>query len=824
MQISKELLDYFEGDELAANVWLTKYALKDREGNILEKTPKDMHERIATELYRVESEFSNPLSYRDISDLLHKFKYFIPGGSAMNGIGNEYQITSLSNCFVIGNEADSYGGIMLSDQEQVQLMKRRGGVGHDLSHIRPKGSTVLNSALTSTGIVPFMERFSNSTREVAQDGRRGALMLSMHIKHPDIIDFIEAKTDLTKVTGANISVKIDDEFMQCLDEKKPYIQSFPIKDNTIKKVVSTSKIWNKLVQSNWKSAEPGILFWDNIINNSISDCYPEFKTISTNPCGEIPLSAYDSCRLGSINLVHFVFNPYTGLPHFDFTQLDIIVRQCIQLMDSMIELEMERIDSILFKIINDSEVFDVKRVENQLWNKIRNNAVRGRRIGLGITGLGDTLARMGLRYGKEAYHFIEELMKVKAKAEMEATIDLAISRGSFQAFDYELEKNSTYINSLLTSDYKEKWKKHGRRNISLSTIAPNGSISILTQTTSGIEPVFNIMYKRRKKVNKDSDKVKSYFVDKNGDSWEEYNVFHKGFLTWFKHAYSDTDTDIANLSDKEIMENIFPKSPYYRSTANEIDPFDSVDIQAICQKYTTHSISKTINLPKETTTSTIDKLYRYAHKSGCKGLTIYREGSRDGVLINNKPEEQEKLITRPKTLMSSVIRFTNNKEQWIGFLGLKDGKPYEIFTGKANEFQVPSYIDIGKIIKVKSAKGSRYDFTFIDKEGYTQIMKGLDRVFDRECWNTAKLISTTLRHGVPLTDVINIIEQLKFENDEEFVLTNWKNGVIRMLKKYIKDGEVAIGHTCDNKDCKSANLVYEEGCLKCMNCGTSKCG
>ncbi|MGB4665757.1 MAG: adenosylcobalamin-dependent ribonucleoside-diphosphate reductase [Bacteroidales bacterium] len=824
-------IEYFHGDQLAATVWVNKYAIKDSEGNIYELTPDDMHWRLANELARIEKNYPNPLTADLIYSLLKDFKYIIPQGGPMAGIGNNFQISSLSNCFVIGNQCDSYGGIMKTDEEQVQLMKRRGGVGHDLSHIRPKGSPVKNTALTSTGVVPFMERFSNSTREVAQDGRRGALMLTISIKHPDAEDFINAKADLSKVTGANISIKIDDEFMRCVIEGKPYIQQFPIDSPTPKvtKSIDARKLWQKIIHNAWKSAEPGVIFWDTVLRESVPDSYADlgFQTTSTNPCGEIPLCPYDSCRLLAINLYSYVINPFTKKAYFDFDLFKEHAAYAQRIMDDILDLELENIDKIIAKIDSDPEPFDIKRTERELWVKIKDKAIQGRRTGIGITGEGDMLAALGLQYGSDvAIDFSEEVHKTLALNVYKSSVRLAIDRGAFPIFDFEKEKNNPFINRLFAIDpeLEEEMKKHGRRNISMLTIAPTGSVSILTQTTSGIEPVFSIFYKRRRKVNPNDKTVKISFVDELGDAWEEYNVFHPKFLTWLEiNGYSINDI-ISNFSDDKINE-LIQQSPYYHATSKDVDWVAKVRMQGRIQKYVDHSISVTINLPEKVEENLIDTLYRTAWESGCKGVTVYREGSRSGVLVSANNEKNEFGEThapkRPKKLEADVIRFVNEDEEWIAVVGLYNNRPYEIFTGKAEHLYIPKDITKGFVIKEKDAtmEHARYDFVFYDKDGYEVIIRGLSRTFDPEFWNYAKLISGILRHGMPLLKVIDLVDNLKFDNES---INTWKKGVNRALKRYVPDG-TRVSESCPQCGAEDS-LQYKEGCVVCTNCGYSKCG
>ena len=836
VEASKE---YFNGDQLAANVWVNKYALKNSAGEIFELTPQDMHMRIASELERIEKKYPNPLSKNQIFKVLDKFKYIVPQGGPMSGIGNDNQIVSLSNCFVIGNEnpADSYGGIMKIDQEQVQLMKRRGGVGHDLSHIRPKGSDVLNSALTSTGIIPFMERYSNSTREVAQDGRRGALMLSVSIKHPDAEDFINAKLDGTKVTGANISVKIDDDFMQAVKDNKPYIQQYPIdaKEPATKVEIDAKKLWDKIVHNAWKSAEPGILFWDTVINESVPDSYSDlgYKTVSTNPCGEIPLCPYDSCRLLAINLYSYVEKPFTKEAKFNFDLFKEHVHYAQRIMDDIIDLEIEKIDGILNKIENDPEDYEVKRVELKLWENIKKKAKEGRRTGIGITAEGDMLAALNLTYGSDkGIEFSTEIHKTLAIEAYRSSVELAKDRGAFAIYDNKREENNPFINRLKEADAElyEKMTKYGRRNIALLTIAPTGTTSLMTQTTSGIEPVFMPYYKRRRKVNPNDKDVKVAFTDKVGDTWEEYNVFHHKFLVWLEVNGYNVE-EVKNYDNEELTE-ILKQSPYYQSTSNDVDWVSKVKMQGKIQKWVDHSISVTVNLPKDVKEEVVGKVYQTAWESGCKGVTVYRDGSRDGVLItddkkseDNEPKIMPSVKKRPKVLEADILRFNNNDEKWIAFVGLMDGKPYEIFTGQQDDdiFYIPKSVNKVSIIKNKDDEGkTRYDFKYYDKHGYGVTFEGLSRLFDQEFWNYAKLVSSVLRYGMPIPDVVNLISSLKLDND---AISTWKAGVERSLKPYIPDGTKAtVGTVCGNDTCKSENLIYQEGCLICQDCGWSKCG
>ncbi|MDR2206616.1 MAG: adenosylcobalamin-dependent ribonucleoside-diphosphate reductase [Flavobacteriaceae bacterium] len=831
-----ESLKYFKGDDLAARVWVNKYALKDSAGNLYETTPNDMHRRIAGEISRIEKKYPNPLSEQEIFDLIKDFKYIIPQGSPMTGIGNDFQIASLSNCFVIGNSAnsDSYGGIMKIDEEQVQLMKRRGGVGHDLSYIRPKSSAVKNSALTSTGLVPFMERYSNSTREVAQDGRRGALMLSVSINHPDAEDFIDAKLEQGKITGANISVRIDDEFMNAVKNDTDYVQKYPIHSREPKftKRVRAKELWNKIVHNAWKSAEPGILFWDTIIKESVPDCYADlgFETVSTNPCGEIPLCPYDSCRLLAINLYAYVEHPFTEKAQFNFDLFKKHVACAQRMMDDIIDLEMEKIDAILEKIKSDPESEEIKRTEKQLWEKIRKKTLEGRRTGVGITAEGDMLAALGLRYGSaEAINFSVEVHKNLAISAYRSSVEMAKERGAFSVFDAEREIQNPFILRIKEADSElyEQILKHGRRNIAMLTIAPTGSTSLMSQTTSGIEPVFLPVYKRRRKINPNDKDVRVDFVDEVGDSWEEYIVFHHHFKTWMKANNLDTEK---KYSQEEINE-LIAKSPYYKATSNDVDWLSKVKMQGAVQKWVDHSISVTINIPNEATENLVNELYLKAWEAGCKGVTVYRDGSRSGVLVATEDKKEEKSdiqnrnfpTKRPQILEADVVKFQNNKEKWIAFVGLIDDCPYEIFTGLADDDEgilLPRWVNNGFIIKNRDDEGnSRYDFQFKNLRGYKTTIEGLSHKFNPEFWNYAKLISGTLRHGMPLENVVELINRIELGSEN---INNWKAGVARALKRYIPDGTKANGQKCS--ECNSGEVVYQEGCLICKSCGSSKCG
>lgn len=836
-----ESLKYFAGDELAARVWVNKYAMKDSFGNIYEKSPSDMHWRIANEVARIENKYNNPMTPQQVFDLLDHFRYIIPAGSPMTGIGNNYQIASLSNCFVIGldGDADSYGAIMRIDEEQVQLMKRRGGVGHDLSHIRPKGSPVNNSALTSTGLVPFMERYSNSTREVAQDGRRGALMLSVSIKHPDSEAFIDAKMTEGKVTGANVSVKIDDAFMRAATEGKPYMQTFPIdSDNPqYSKEIDAKALWEKIVHNAWKSAEPGVLFWDTILRESIPDCYADlgFRTVSTNPCGEIPLCPYDSCRLLSINLYSYVVNPFTPEAYFDFELFKKHVFAAQRIMDDIVDLELEKIDQIMTKIGDDPQSNEVKGAEYHLWEKIKRKSGMGRRTGVGITAEGDMLAAMGLRYGtEEATNFSVEVHKTLALTAYRSSVEMAKERGAFEVFDAQREAANPFINRLKDADAAlyDDMVKYGRRNIACLTIAPTGTTSLMTQTTSGIEPVFMPVYTRRRKVNPNDTDVHVDHTDEVGDSFEEYIVYHKKFLTWME----TNGIDATKKYSQDEIEQLVAKSPYYKATANDVDWLMKVKMQGAIQKWVDHSISVTVNLPSDVDEALVNKLYVEAWRSGCKGCTIYRDGSRSGVMIavskKDKKENTDAPLpckhpevteVRPQVLDCDVVRFQNNKEKWVAFVGLLDGYPYEIFTGLQDDEEgivLPKTVVKGKIIKSTDEDGKkRYDFQFENKRGYKTTVEGLSEKFNPEYWNYAKLISGVLRYRMPIEHVIKLVGSLQLKSES---INTWKNGVERALKKYIIDGTEAKGQKCPN--CGQETLVYQEGCLICKNCGASRCG
>ena len=847
---------YFHGDALAGDVWANKYALKDSDGNTYELTPDDMHHRIAREIARIERRYPNPMTEEEIYEVLKDFRYIVPQGSPMTGIGNDFQISSLSNCFVIGNngDSDSYGGIMKTDQEQVQLMKRRGGVGHDLSHLRPTGSPVKNCALTSTGVVPFMERFSNSTKEVAQDGRRGALMMTISIKHPDSEAFIDAKMTQGRITNANISVRLTDEFMQCVKEGKPFIQQYPIDSPNPKytKEVDARALWNKIIHNAWQSAEPGVMFWDTIIRESIPDCYADlgFKTLSTNPCGEIPLCAYDSCRLLAINLYSYVDHPFTPEARFNHQLFSKHVAIAQRMMDDIVDLEIEKVDGILAKINADPEDDEVKRTEANLWKNIKEKCLQGRRTGIGITAEGDMLAALGKRYAsEEAIAFSTEIQKLLAYNAYRSSVNLAEERGKFPMYDAKREESNPFIKRLraLDEDLYQKMTRVGRRNIAMLTIAPTGTVSICTQTTSGIEPVFMVAYKRRRKVNPNDKDVHVTFTDATGNSFEEYNVFHHKFITWLE--VNGYNVEEVLKYDDENLNAVIAKSPYYKATANDIDWVNKVKMQGSMQKWVDHSISVTVNIPKETTEELVSQIYMTAWESGCKGMTIYRDGSRDGVLVSKdekkdgpstgsgtegsgtakesksqdgaRPDDihENSAPPRPKELECDIVRFQNNYEKWIAFVGKLHGKPYEIFLGKAEDFFLPPYVEKGVIIKEKiKGETTRYDFRYTDKDGYEVMMQGLSRSFDKEYWNYAKLISGILRHGMPIQYVIELVQNL---NVEEESINTWKNGIARALKKYVPDGVIDEKEKCPNCGEK---LIFEDGCKHCKSCGYSKCG
>ena len=841
----KASLEYFGGDELAARVWVNKYAMKDSFGHIFERSPRDMHHRIAAEIARIEKKYNNPVSEEDVFALLDHFRYLVPAGSPMTGIGNHHQIASLSNCFVIGidGNADSYGAIMKLDEEQVQLMKRRGGVGHDLSGIRPKGSPVKNSALTSTGIVPFMERYSNSTREVAQDGRRGALMLSIAIRHPEAEAFIDAKMTEGKITGANVSVKVDDEFMRCATEGHPYHQQFPVSSNTplVEKDIDATALWHKIVHNAWKSAEPGVLFWDTILRESIPDCYADlgFRTVSTNPCGEIPLCPYDSCRLLAINLYSYVENPFTPQATFNFELFKKHVAMAQRFMDDIIDLEQEKIDAILNKVANDPQSDEVKYTERHLWEKIKHKTAQGRRTGVGITAEGDMLAALGLRYGtEEATEMAVKVQQTLALSAYASSVNMAKERGAFPVYDAKREENNPFVLRIKEHDAAlyDDMVKYGRRNIACLTIAPTGTTSLMTQTTSGIEPVFMPVYKRRRKVNPNDTNVHVDFVDETGDSFEEYIVYHPKFITWMKAQGLDTEKRYT----QEEIDELVARSPYYKATANDVDWLMKVRMQGAIQKWVDHSISVTVNLPNSVDEELVNRLYVEAWKSGCKGCTIYRDGSRAGVLVSTqktdkkKKKQEEDLLTkgmklpevterRPDVLECDVVRFQNNKEKWVAFVGLLDGHPYEIFTGLQDDEEgivLPKTVTKGRIIKTVLPDGTkRYDFQFQNKRGYKMTVEGLSEKFNKEYWNYAKLISGVLRYRMPIENVIKLVNSLQLESEN---INTWKVGVSRALKKYVIDGTEAKGQKCPN--CGHETLVYQEGCLICKHCGASRCG
>ena len=833
-EVLRAAIAYFGGDELAANVWINKYALKDSQGRIYERTPDDMHRRIASELARVEARHPSPMDEESLFALLQGFRYIIPQGSPMAGIGNPFQVSSLSNCFVIGNGYDSYGGIFRTDEEQVQLMKRRGGVGHDLSHLRPSGTPVKNAALTSSGIAGFMERYSNSTREVAQDGRRGALMLSLSIRHPDAEAFIDAKMEAGKVTGANVSVRIDDAFMEAAMQGKPYEQRFPVNSEhpSVTQSVDAAALWQKIIHNAWRSAEPGVLFWDTILRESVPDCYADlgYRTISTNPCGEIPLCAYDSCRLVAINLYSYVQQPFTPEASFDFALFREHVARGMRIMDDIIDLEIEKIDAILAKIDADPEPADIKAVERKLWQKIRKTCTEGRRTGLGITAEGDMLAALGLRYGtEEATRFSEGVHRELALAAYRASVDMARERGPFTLYDARREEHNPFIARLREADpelYRDM-QRYGRRNIALLTVAPTGTTSLMSQTTSGIEPAFLIHYKRRRKINPNDTARQADFVDEVGDHWEEFQVFHHKFITWLEANGYDPET-VQRMNEKELAA-VVARSPYHRATANDVDWVQKVHMQGAIQRWVDHSISVTVNIPEDSSEEMVRRIYETAWQSGCKGCTIYREGSRSGVLVSGSakaasaagiPETMPP--RRPEQLEARIIRFQNDRESWIAVIGLYEGHPYEIFTGRADDtFLLPSYVNTGLVLKARDEQGEkRYDFRYRDKDGYNVTIEGLSRSFNKEFWNYAKLISGVLRHGMPIPDVVDLVDSLDVP---EAYINTWKNGVARALRQFIPDGVAPSDrecHHCGDKD----GLVYKEGCLTCKSCGFSECG
>ena len=834
-EVKEATIKYFNGDQLAADVWMNKYALKDSDGNIFELTPDDMHHRIASEIARIENRYPNPMTEEEVFEVLKDFRYIVPQGSPMAGIGNDFQISSLSNCFVIGTngQSDSYGAIMKIDQEQVQLMKRRGGVGHDLSHIRPAGSPVKNCALTSTGVVPFMERYSNSTKEVAQDGRRGALMMSISINHPDSESFIDSKMEQGRITNANVSVRISDDFMKAVKEGKPFVQKYPVdSENPLyTKEIDAKRLWDKIIHNAWQSAEPGVLFWDTITRESIPDCYADlgFKTLSTNPCGEIPLCAYDSCRLLAMNLYSYVEHPFTDKARFNAELFAKHVAIAQRIMDDIIDLEIEKIDAILEKVYSDPESDEVKRCEVELWKSIRRKALQGRRTGIGITAEGDMLAALGKRYASdEAIEFSTSVQKLLAFEAYKSSVNLAKERGAFEVFDAKREENNPFINRLRAMDenFYQDMVKYGRRNIAMLTIAPTGTVSICTQTTSGIEPVFMVSYKRRRKVNPNDKNAKVSFTDAEGNSFEEYNVFHPKFMTWLE--VNGYNVEEVKAYEDEKLQEIIAKSPYYKATANDIDWVSKVKMQGEMQKWVDHSISVTVNIPAETTEELVSQIYLTAWECGCKGMTIYRDGSRTGVLVSNKKEEKKNAENdiiethspvRPKTLECDVVRFQNNYEKWIAFVGKINNKPYEIFLGKQDDFYLPPFVETAWITKNKGEEGrSRYDLQFQDKQGYKVTIEGLSRSFSPEFWNYAKLISGILRHGMPISNVVTLIQNLSVDEDN---INAWKNGIARALKRYIPDGTKVDKEVCPT--CGDA-LVYEDGCKHCKNCGYSKCG
>ncbi len=847
-EVEKATLTYFNGDQLATDVWIRKYCLKDTIDGIYyyyELTPDDMHWRIASELARIESKYPNPLTIEQIYETLKSFKRIVPQGSPMSGIGNEFQVVSLSNCYVIGNkhDSDSYGGIMKLEQDMVQLEKRRGGVGLDLSFIRPSGMPVKNSAITSTGVVPFMERFSNGTKEVAQDGRRGALMESISIIHPDSEKFIDAKMTEGKVTGANISVRITDDFMKAAKYGLAFEQKYPIDTDKPKVTqdVDAERIWKKIIHNAWKSAEPGILFWDAVMRESLPDCYSDlgFKTVSTNPCGEIPLCPYDSCRLLALNLYGYVVNPFTPEAYFDFDLFKSDVQIAMRYMDDIVDLEVEKIDAILAKIKSDPEDEFIKLYEINLWENIKDMTIKGRRTGLGVTAEGDMLAALGLTYGTDkANDFSEEVHMILKLNAYRSSVTMAKERGAFPIYDFKREKNNPFLLRIKDEDFElyENIVIYGRRNIALLTIAPTGTVSLMTQTTSGIEPVFLPVYKRRRKINPQEKDTIINFIDEEGIAWQEYLVFHHKFITWLEA--NDYDIEVVKTMSMEQVDEIVKKSPYYKATSNDVDWVKKVEMQGRLQKHVDHSISVTVNLPEEATEDLVRQVYETGWSVGCKGMTVYCEGSRSGVLISNEKKKEEVIPEevhapkRPKRLKAEIHRFQNNLEKWIAVVGIKDGHPYEIFTGKfenglsnlpnnlkecevvKNIIEIEELVD-GELVKVKR---KRYDIEYVDSNGEKHIHTGLNHAFNPEFWNYSKFISGVLRHRMPIIYVYELIDSLTFKED---YINTWKNGVARVIKKYIKNGEKGKG-ICPI--CGAENsLIYQEGCLICKSCGSSKC-
>lgn len=834
-EVYEACLKYFDDDALAASTWMNKYAMKTPDGEYLEKTPDDMHWRMAKEFARIEqyykvnskvngtfakmSDYGKSRSDLDVDAIYELFKdfgYVIPQGSVMASLGNSQVLASLSNCVVIPPVYDSYGGILYADQQLVQLFKRRCGVGLDISRLRPSGAIVTNAAGSSTGSVSFMERFSNTTREVAQHGRRGALMITMDIAHPDVRDFIKIKQDLKKVTGANVSVRLSDEFMTAVLEDKDYTHRWPVDADKPEytNTVRANDLWESIIQCAHRTAEPGLIFWDRQHFYSTSSVYPGFRNDSTNPCSEIAMQGGDSCRLIALNLYNFVRLPFTDEAYFDCENFYQVTYEAQRLMDGLVDLELEAIERILDKIDQDPEPDHIKAVERETWKLLYKTGKSGRRTGIGFTALADTMAALGLKFdSNESLRRTEEIMRTKCRAEFDSSIDMAIERGKFEAFDPEVEKQSLFVR-MLEAEMPQLFKRMmdvGRRNISISTVAPTGTLSMLARTSSGIEPVFMLSYKRRRKINPTDKNARVDFTDDMGDAWQEFTVYHPKVKTWMQVA-GEKNIDL---------------SPYAGATAAEIDWAKRVELQSIVQKYTTHSISSTINLPPDVSKEMVGEIYLQAWQKGLKGITVYREGSRSGVLVSNekeikKPAQDQKTFKRPRKLEAEIVRFQNDNEKWIAVVGLRHGRPYEIFTGKAEEvFALPNFVTRGWVIKSRNHEGkARYDFQFLDRDGYRVTIEGLSRSFDKEFWNYAKLISGVLRHGMPIKYVAQLVSGLNLYSDH---INTWKNGVARALKKFIPDGEEAIDKKCPSCE-DSEGLVFEEGCLKCKSCGYTKCG
>ena len=837
--VLKASIEYFNGDELAATTWMNKYAMTDNDGEFVESSPDDMHNRMAKEFARIENDYTlrydlnggtkflseygqqrGPLTEEKIYNLFKRFGYIIPQGSVMSSLGNHYKLASLSNCIVVPEMHDSYGGVFYTDQQLAQLFKRRCGVGVDISNLRPSGSKVSNAAGSTSGAVSFMNRFSNTTREVAQNGRRGALMLSMDIAHPDVEDFITIKQDLQKVTGANISIRLSDEFMKAVENNKQYTHRWPIDSVNPKftKTIKAKELWDTIIKCAHNTAEPGLIFWDRQHWYSTSSVYPGYKNTSTNPCSEIAMQGGDSCRLIAINLFKFVENPFTKEAKFNMDNFYRATYEGQRLMDDLVDLETEAISRILKKVEEDDEPENIKGVEKETWELLLKTGKEGRRTGLGFTALADMVAALGMAIDSDtAISKVEEIMKEKCRAEFDSSIDMSLERGSFVGFDAKIEKTSEFV-QMLEKELPEVYNRmmeHGRRNISISTVAPTGTLSMLAQTSSGIEPVFMTHYKRRRKLNEQDREAKVDFIDDLGDKWQEFTVYHHNLKTWM---------DITGETD-------ITKSPYAGSTAPEIDWNKRIEMQAVVQKYVTHSISSTINLPNDVSLEKVSAIYMDSWKQGLKGITVYRDGSRSGVLVavddkkdsvlENTEFKETRAPLRPKKLDAKVVRFQNNKEKWIAVVGLMNGRPYEIFTGKTEDvFVVPQAVEYGWVIKTKKEDGrTQYDFQYEDREGYKITMGGLSRSFDKEFWNYAKLISGVLRHGMPLHYVVDLIGKMNLYDDN---INTWKSGVVRALKTFIPNGTKVSDNICG--ECGDEGLVYEEGCLKCMSCGYSKCG